>query len=609
MKKMKVAKISTIGAVAVLGSATVVAAEWSISGLIREEVAVKISDDKNPFNHAGNLYNGVSVANDGLGPLLAPGIAPATLTRPASQTKNNNLNMLATRVELNLDGKLTENWAAHFKLRGITDLVGKAEDAFKDQNLFQQSYGSNNYGAGLGTAGKDWMLDLPVAYLDYSDGPIWLRMGNQQIAWGEAVFFRVADVANGLDLRRHSLFDVAAEEFSDKRVSSLGVRGSYRFNENAQLESFVQQFAPSVLPGATSPYNPIPAQFVIDQKTGYDKVKNNFNLGFRIQGKFDDIGYQVFAVNRNNPDGVYRWTESKGPGAIAGTPFSSGSGVGVYSAQEWFKYSSLSRLDGLGGLASALNEFSATRPGGYLSGTANAIAGGCGAPGSTPGAYAVNTSSASCILNTFFDPVAGFGNLQGWLVREFPRESVFGFGLNKVFDGEPDSLMDQLIGRFELSYTPNKKFTNPTLSRDYIEKNETNFAFIAEKYHKFSQSLPATYMVLQWMHKSASDMFGRALEGSDNTPGSAPKGIKGGSNSIAFVFQQPTPSLEWRFDLAALTDMKGGWLVQPGAKWKVDKSFQVDIYGNYLRSSNRGKDFAEGYNYAREVFVRGSWYF
>lgn len=598
MKKSKVWSVATLGVITSVNFAY--GADWSFSGLLREEIAVKLSNDQNPFNHAGNEYNGVAVTSTGL--------APGVLTRPSSQAKSGDINMFATRLELNLDGKLTDELAAHIKLRGFTDQVGKVNDAFKDQNIFEQGYGSHRNAGGMGAAGNDWMLDLPTAYLDYNSGPFWLRFGNQQIAWGEAMFFRVADVANGLDLRRHSVFDVAAEEFSDKRVSSLGVRGSYRAAEKIQIEGFAQQFRPSVLPGATSPYNPIPAQFVIDQQTGFDKVKDNFNFGLRLQAEIADIGIQAFAVRRNNPDGVYRWTEAKGNGAIAGTPFIAGTGVGIYSAQEWFRYATLSKLNGVGGLLSALNEFSGTTTG-PLAGAASFVAGACGASNATPGSISAGGAAASCILDTFFDPATGFGNLQGALVREYPRENVFGFGLNTVFSGEPDSFTDQLIGRFELSYTPNKKFTNPTLSRNYIEKDELNFAFIAEKYHKFSSSMPATYMVLQWMHKSDSDLFGRSLTGYNNQPGSNPGGQSGGSNYVAFVLQQPTPTLEWRFDLALLTDTKGGWFVQPGAKWKLNKDFQIDIYANYLRSANSGKDFAEGYNYAREFFMRGSWYF
>ena len=55
--------------------------------------------------------------------------------------------------------------------------------------------------------------------------------------------------------------------------------------------------------------------------------------------------------------------------------------------------------------------------------------------------------------------------------------------------------------------------------------------------------------------------------------------------------------------------MKGGWYLQPGTRWKPGKDFQLDVYANYLRSSNKGQDFAEGYAYARELLLRGSWDF
>jgi len=69
---------------------------------------------------------------------------------------------------------------------------------------------------------------------------------------------------------------------------------------------------------------------------------------------------------------------------------------------------------------------------------------------------------------------------SGWPYRpEYPSENIYGFfGTNYIFEGEPDSLLDQLIARFELSYTQDKKFTNPTLSGNYIKSDETTFALI-----------------------------------------------------------------------------------------------------------------------------------
>ena len=79
-------------------------------------------------------------------------------------------------------------------------------------------------------------------------GPLWVRIGQQQIAWGEALFFRVADVANGLDLRRHLFLDFGAEEYSDERLSAPGIRASYAITEGWELEVFAQMFQLSVLP-------------------------------------------------------------------------------------------------------------------------------------------------------------------------------------------------------------------------------------------------------------------------------------------------------------------------------------------------------------------------
>lgn len=592
-------KIVTSGAFVLMSAAalgTAHSADWTVSGFVRQEIAGKTASDMNVNNLQGNTFNGVAVANTGLFGGLVP-----TLTRPASQTHEHDYNEFVSRLEVTVEGQLSDSWSLRLKLRGIGEAIGEVDDAFDGRNTFEQELYGSGKGTPLEVAGRDWMLDLPVAYLDYNNGPLWLRIGNQQIAWGEALFFRVADVPNGLDLRRHSLFGIIAEEYADARVPGLGVRGSYRLNNAWDLEAFGQRFQPSIFPGQNSPYNTIPAQFTVHEREGFDAVKSDWNFGARLRGEIGDFGVQLFAVRRSNPDGVYKWTLAEGPGAMPGSALQGGVGTGVYSAAEWFQYASYARLDGIGALNVLLNEFPATVALG-----ANAIAAACGAPSAAPGAVAVDRPSASCILDTFFTG----GDLRGHIRRDYPRETIVGFGINRVFEGAPDTLLDQLIGRFEISYTPNKKFTNPTLSRTYVEENETQFAFILEKHHKFSSRVPATYVVAQWLHKSASDLFGRSLEGLDNTAGSAPAG-QGSFDAVAFAVQQPSPTLAWRFDLSALTDLRGGWLLQPGTRWKPNKSFQLDIYANILESTGKqnSRNFAQGLEYANEVFVRGTFAF
>lgn len=592
------------------------AADWELSGLLRQEIAVKTTGDQNQANQNGNPSNGVSVISTGL---LDAG---AEIGRPSTFTDKAKYNTFATRLELNLDGKISETLKATFKLRGISEQVASIDSVWKNDvagplagHFFKQEFGGTA-GGPLAYGSKRNSLDLPAAYLDYNSGPLWIRAGNQQIAWGEAIFFRVADVPNGLDYRGH-LLDPAAEEYSDKRRASLGVRVNYRVSDKLDFDTFAQRFAPSLLPNGETPYNFITDQFTVHQKEGYEKVKNKFNFGLRARGDVGGFGVQGFLVNRHNPDGVYQWTDATGAGALPGTSFEAGQPTGVFNHDEWFKSASRSRLNGVQGLDAALN-FASSGYFGSAASTLGAFAGSpleglpalqqiaaaCGAQDFTLGGFNVGSQgAASCVLDTFF--AFGGGNLRGHISREFKRETVAGFGINKVFEGEPDSLLDQLIGRFEFSFTPNKYFTNPTLG-EYIKKDEYQFAFITEKYHKFSSSFPATYFVLQWLHKSESDLFGRHLSGVNNTPGATPKGQSGGFNAVALALQQPSPTLEYRFDFAILTDFKGGIYAQPGMRWKPSKAIQVDLYANLIKSADSGnqKNFLDGQQHNNEVFAR-----
>ncbi len=584
------------------------AVDWQVSGQIRQEIAVKTTDDQNLNNQYGSAYNGVAVTNHSP---PAFGLSGVNIDRPGSFKEKVDINSFATRLELNFDGKIDESLKATIKLRGITEQVGAVESAFgkypagyQSGSIYKQEFGGTA-GGPLAYANDRTRIDLPAAYLDYSNGPLWIRAGNQQIAWGEALFFRVADQPNGLDLRGH-LLGVAAEEYSDTRRSSLGLRMNYRASEKLDIDGFVQRFAPTLLPNGETPYNVIPDQFTVRQKEGYDDVKNKFNIGFRVKGEASGFGYQAFAINRHNPDGVFKWASAEG--GTAGTPIPQTafeiSPSGVYNAQEWFSGAARSRLDGIEALATSMNFVAGgtSDPLGLVG-----LASVCGAERSQLGNFRIgNRAAAECILDTFFSQFP----LRGHISRVYKRETVLGGGVNRVFEGEPDSLLDQLIGRFEFSYTPNKYFTNPTLG-DYIKKDEYQFAFIFEKYHKFTSSFPATYFVAQWLHKSQSDLFGRYLGGVNNAPGAAPSGQSGGFNALAIALQQPSPTLEYRFDFAVLTDTKGGWYMQPGMRWKPSKALQADLYLNAVYSQNKGqaKDFVDGMQHNNELYARLSYQF
>src|SRR5690606_11943185 len=267
------------------------AADYNIQGFIRQEPAIKLTDEENPYNQQGNIYNGVAVTQDST--LLAGAVT--STTRPIDPA-HNTFNLMATRLEVDFQANFNANWNGFARFRGYfqPDIF----DGYGDPEFFEADLWSGGRGTFLEANGRNYMVDLPALYLDYSDGPVWLRFGNQQIAWGESLFFRVLDAPNGLDLRRHLLLDLVAEEFADERVAAPGVRGSYRVTNDIEIEGFTQLFSPSVLANPDTPYNVIPSQFTIHQEEGFDDAEGSMNVGGRVQAQLGDLALQAIAVNR-----------------------------------------------------------------------------------------------------------------------------------------------------------------------------------------------------------------------------------------------------------------------------------------------------------------------
>jgi hypothetical protein len=610
-----------IGAIALMVSAqATIAANWDFSGFIRQEGAYKISDGgrENYWNQQGNIYNGKSIPSV-TAPLI--GSTPSEFVRPADLEEDNDWNLMATRAEFDIDAKFSDNLKMFIKVRGFYQY--DIYDDYGDPNHFEVGF-RGDCATRLEVCGDDYMVDLPSFYFDYSKGGFWLRAGNQQIAWGESLFFRVLDTPNGLDLRRHSVLDWAAEEFSDKRVPAPGLRASYQFKNQWELEGFAQEFQPTIYANENTPYNVIASQFVVQQEAGFNDVDDEWNFGARLRGQIGELGLQFTATSRRNPDGVFRWTKSKvNPfqkagfpqevldsevpglggltfdqfgGLLAQTPFEPLTGVGVYSSKEWFNYAGRSRLNGAN-LQQLLDDFP--------------VAAILAKPITDAIGPIDNYFNASFLLDAFFSDAAsgGLGDLRGHLDRRYKREEIYGFGMNYMFFGEPDSLIDQLLVRFEATYTPDKVFTDPSLGKDYLEDDEWVTSLVFEKYQRFSDSFPATFMVLQWMHKSESDLFGRHLDGYGANTDKSPPGGRDGFDALSFAFQQPFPNLIWRADFAVLWDPKGGYLIQPGLRWKPSEAWAVELFANFLGGDSDNKNTLSTLDWADEVAFRLTYQF
>jgi hypothetical protein len=259
----------------------------------------------------------------------------------------------------------------------------------------------------------------------------------------------------------------------------------------------------------------------------------------------------------------------------------------------------MARLNGVAGLNAAINDF---------------------APYTTLlGAAPVSTfAQAQKELDTFFQLAGGaaIGNnnagLRGHIERDYRMENDIGFGTSYVTNGPAGSLLDQLIINVEALYVPDRTFTAPSLGKDFIHKSEWTTAVVLEKYQRFFQSFPATYLVAQFLYKSQSDLFGRYLGGMGGTVSQAAPGTSGGFKAYAIALQQPFPNLIWRFDFAALIDQQGGLLLQPALRWKPNGKMTVEAFYNYLNGrlgTNPNTNIISGVQYANELTLRLTYQF
>lgn len=641
----------------------------SVGGFIRPEVAIQTGDE-NPYNQGGNPFNtrptnrtayvpptsgttalngvlrtlgsNIQLPNQSVGTwtsLPFPGQSQ-TVTRDIHDT-NNVFNYHVLRAETEVGVKFGNDFKLIGRVRMIGDFGHYSDFSGADvsnlyggisggqpalyggaPNYFQYIVEGDKHPNPLEFAGPNYMIDFPALVLDYNHGPLNIRVGNQTIAWGQAIFFRVLDVPNGLDLRRHSVLDYAQEEFADKRVPSLSARVGYQITDEILADSFVEKFQPTVFGNPNTQYNVIPAQFTVQDQYHLGGYDHKINYGLRLKANFGQFGFQAIAVRRYNPDGVFRWTKSNvnknlpnqyadgsqnlvgqvvntslggnSGGQLQNTAFEASPG-GVYTADEWFHYAGMVRLDGIQGLNAAINEFQPA--------TGNVFA-----------SPVDNYAQAYNELNTFF---VASGGLRGHIAREYFAENVFGIGASYVTEAEPGSVWDQIIFNLETSYTPNRTFTATTLSRNYARKDASVSALAIEKYHRFSQAFPATYFVLQYMHRTVDDLFGRQLSGygaSDRYDANATTGVRGvsGADYVVFAFQQPFPQNIYRIGFATLYDVRGSVLVQPGLQYKPSSRWSFDVFYTYINGNlggNPNNKLLSTVDFANEVSFRVGYQF
>jgi hypothetical protein len=133
--------------------------------------------------------------------------------------------------------------------------------------------------------------DLWEFYFDFSRGPWFLRLGRQNLAWGETDVFRLLDGINPLD----NTFGGPFEDLDDRRIPLWMLRGSYLLGDIGPIYSLTIEgfWVPGSLDVRVAPVAPVGTPYVGPLPEVYasfirvntpDKNLSNSRWGVRLQG-------------------------------------------------------------------------------------------------------------------------------------------------------------------------------------------------------------------------------------------------------------------------------------------------------------------------------------
>lgn len=233
---------------------------------------------------------------------------PSTLQKRGGKP---NFLLLRQLLDVNIFGKFNENWSLTAEPRFFFDMtkIGDPEHLRQYQSLPTRFDGSS---AMLRGGGNDFKAEMWQIYTDYRNAGWWVRLGKQQIAWGEALGLRVLDTVNPLDLSQNLATDRIFEEFDRVRIPQWFARVNYTI-PNETVQDLTAEFilnpgvvTPTILPPQGSPFNVVPAFLKIDNHVPQGEP----TVGGRLIGTVEPMQFSLNFVTKPNDDaiGIFRTT-------------------------------------------------------------------------------------------------------------------------------------------------------------------------------------------------------------------------------------------------------------------------------------------------------------
>ena len=228
------------------------------------------------------------------------GVHTASRNPNNDQDDNNSINLSRTFFQTEWTYMPSDALKVFAKARLIHDSTEQLDSELNDYDAFPLS--TPRYGTHLrANNDDDFAAELWELYADVELGDLWLRMGKQQIVWGEMIGTRIMDIINPLDMSWNLLFE--PEEFENIRIPQWSVRAIYNVEQSVipwlmdiSLEGFVNpgDISPTVYPDYGAPFNLFP-QFPpflgINDKDRRGDEELGIRVGARIGNFYGTLNY------------------------------------------------------------------------------------------------------------------------------------------------------------------------------------------------------------------------------------------------------------------------------------------------------------------------------
>lgn len=231
-----------------------------------------------------------------------------------------NLKMFTTSVQLKPQYKFTDNISVFARFNAAMDNASES-DYSGSVDKFPKSYDGD-----LLLTGDDWMIGLKEVYADFDSQYAWLRLGKQQVSWGQSDGLRLLDIINPLDKSFHgiSLNEPYMEAFDNIRESLWMARLTLKSPWETEKLNDVQleliwmpgedigaEWVGHINPVHGSPYNFEPDYFMTT-----DIKPNGEEFGVRLMGKYSGLEWSLNYFRHYEDDGLYRITGPFGPDGL-----------------------------------------------------------------------------------------------------------------------------------------------------------------------------------------------------------------------------------------------------------------------------------------------------